>query len=74
LLAPALARIGLSSPEDFLNLYTGDRDEALAYAGRGPVVTDDRPLVEYYRSLSTEGDRLPDLRGLSHDQRKIVKE
>jgi hypothetical protein len=69
-----LERIGLASPQDLLNLYTGDRDEGLAYAGDGPVVMDDRPYVEYYRSLPTAGDRLPDLSGLSHDQRKIVKE
>ena len=72
--APALARIGLSSPQDLLNLYTGDRAEALAYAGEGPVITDDRPYVEYYRSLSTAGVRLPDLSGLSRDWRKIVRE
>jgi spermidine synthase len=72
--APSLERIGLTSPQDLLNLYTGDRDEGLAYAGEGPVITDDRPYVEYYRSLPTAGDRLPDLSGLSHDQRKIVKE
>ena len=72
-LAPALAAIGLRSPQDLLQLFTGDRGEALAYVGPGPVITDDRPYVEYYRSLGGD-DRLPDLSGFSRDVRKIVKE
>ena len=71
-LAPALAAIGLRSPQDLLNLYVGDRDEVLAYLGPGPVVTDDRPRVEYYRSLPA-GDRVPDVSGFSRDWRKVVK-
>jgi len=72
-LAPALAAIGLTSPQDLLNLYTGDRDEALAFTGPGPVITDDRPYVEYYRSLPG-GDRLPQIEGFSRDWRKVVRE
>jgi len=71
-LAPALAAVGLTTPQDFLNLYTGDREEALAYVGDGPVITDDRPYVEYYRTLPA-GDRLPDLSGFSRDWRKAVQ-
>jgi spermidine synthase len=72
-LAPALAAAGLTSPQDFLNLYVGDRDEALAYVGPGPVITDDRPYVEYYRSLAGAGDRPPDLVGFSRDPSKILR-
>ena len=71
-LAPALAVLGLNTSEDLLNQYTGDRDEALAYLGPGPVITDNRPYVEYYRSLSKDGDRLPDASGFSHDWSKAV--
>jgi spermidine synthase len=72
-LSPALAAIGLRSPDDLLALYTGDREEALAYTGPGPVITDDRPYVEYYRSLSADGDRLPDLSGFSRDPRNVLQ-
>jgi spermidine synthase len=48
-LGPALATAGLRSPEDFLQRYAGDRDDALSYVGPGPVITDDRPYVEYFR-------------------------
>jgi spermidine synthase len=71
-LGPALALLDLRSPQDFLNLYVGDRDEALAYLGPGPVITDDRPYVEYFRSLDAAGDRLPNLDGFSRDWRKIL--
>jgi spermidine synthase len=71
-LGPALAAIGLRSPQDLLDLYMGDRDEALAYLGPGPVITDDRPYVEYYRSLGTAGDRLPDMSSFSRDWTKVL--
>lgn len=70
-LAPTLAAAGLSSPEDFLNMYMGDRDEALRYAGSGPVITDDRPYVEYYRSLPVD-DLPPNIQGFSRDIRKVL--
>jgi spermidine synthase len=70
-IGPALSAIGLNSPDDFLNLYVGDRNEALAYVGRGPVITDDHPYVEYYRSLPAD-DRPPAIEGFSHDRAKIM--
>lgn len=70
-LAPALASAGLTSPETFLNFYMGDRDEALAYAGPGPVISDDRPYVEYYRSLAFD-DVPPNIQGFSRDLGKVL--
>jgi hypothetical protein len=49
----------------------GDRDEALAYAGPGPVISDDRPYVEYYRSLAFD-DVPPNIQGFSRDLRKVL--
>jgi len=72
-LRPALAALDLRSAQDFLNLYVGNRDEALVYLGPGPVITDDRPYVEYFRSLSTTGDRLPVLDSFSRDWHQIVR-
>jgi spermidine synthase len=71
-LAPTLAAAGLNSPEDFLNMYMGDRDEALRFAGPGPVITDDRPYVEYYRSLPVD-DLPPNVQGFSRDIRKVIR-
>jgi spermidine synthase len=46
----ALAGVGLRNADEVLNLYTGNRDEAVAYVGDGPIISDDRPLIEYFRS------------------------
>jgi len=47
----ALALIGLRSFEDLLNRYTAGPDELRAFVGPGLLLTDNRPLVEYHRSL-----------------------
>jgi hypothetical protein len=46
----ALAEEGLRTVDDVLKLYTGNREEAVAYVGSGPIISDDRPLNEYFRS------------------------
>ncbi|MFN8557790.1 MAG: hypothetical protein U0531_10730 [Dehalococcoidia bacterium] len=70
----SLASAGLNTPDDVLRLYTGDRDEALRYLADEPrAVTDDRPYVEFHRSLGHVGAP-PDLRGFSRDPRPIVKD
>jgi spermidine synthase len=47
----AFREIGLERFDDLAGLYhAGDR-ELRAFVGEGPVLTDDRPLVEYHRSL-----------------------
>jgi spermidine synthase len=46
----ALAEVKLRSPEDVLKMYTGNREEVVAYVGEGPIISDDRPLIEYFRS------------------------
>jgi spermidine synthase len=47
----ALALVGLSSFEGLLQRYTAGPDELRAFVGSGLLLTDDRPLVEYHRSL-----------------------
>jgi spermidine synthase len=47
----AFREIGLERFEDLAALYhAGDR-ELRAFVGEGPILTDDRPLVEFHRSL-----------------------
>ena len=42
-----LAAIELGKPEELYSTYLMGRDAMLAFAGEAPVVTDDRPLVEF---------------------------
>ena len=46
----ALAAVGLGSVEELARMYTADRDELARYAGDGPLLTDDRPRLEFWRS------------------------
>ena len=70
----SLALTGLNTPDDVLRLYTGDRDEALQYlAGESRAVSDDRPYVEFNRSLR-HSRRQPNLSGFSRDPRRILKD
>jgi spermidine synthase len=68
----ALDLVGLHNADEVLALYTGNRDEALAYVGDGPVVTDDRPLIEYYRSTQEMTD-VPSQGRIASDVRRAFK-
>lgn len=46
----SLLEVKLQSPEQVLKMYTGSREEIAAYVGDGPIISDDRPLIEYFRS------------------------
>jgi spermidine synthase len=62
----ALAAIGITDFESVLPLYTAGPEELHRFAGSGPILTDDRPMVEYYRVLPRQ-DRLVDLSGIRSD-------
>lgn len=64
------AMLGVKSFEDLLKLYRAGPRELRDFVGSGPILTDDRPLVEYFLSLPR--DREMDLRGLQGDVREIV--
>ena len=68
----ALERLGVRSFDDLLRLYRAGPDEMRTFAGDGPVLTDDRPLVEYFLSLPR--DRDPDLARLRGDVKRHVVE
>jgi spermidine synthase len=59
----ALESIGLASFEALLARYTAGPDELRAFVGPGLILTDDRPLVEYHRSLPANEPEI-DLSGL----------
>ncbi len=50
----AAARSGLAEPEDVLRLFAATDAELRAYAGAGPIVTDDHPYIEFFRSLPAD--------------------
>jgi spermidine synthase len=61
---------GITKFEDLTNLYTAGPRELARYVGDGPLLTDDRPVAEYFLSLPR--DRATDLTGLRRDLSEIV--
>jgi len=66
-----LAELGVLDFEGLLALYRAGPDELRALVGDGPLLTDDRPLVEYFLSLPR--DTNADLTGLKGDVRRHVE-
>jgi spermidine synthase len=62
-LQPSLAAAGFRDPESLLGHYVAGPEELRRFIGHGPILTDDKPLLEYYLSLP-EDDRPLDLSGL----------
>jgi hypothetical protein len=54
-----------------LGRYWAGPDELRRYAGAGPVLTDDRPMVEYFLSLPLQ-DPPSDLGGVRGDVRRVL--
>ena len=68
----ALELAGISDFEMLTLLYNAGPGELRAYIGDGPILTDDRPLVEYFLSLDHDS-RPVDTTGLTGDVRRHVK-
>jgi spermidine synthase len=62
-LQPSLAAAGFRDPESLLGHHVASSEDLRRFIGAGPILTDDRPLLEYYLSLP-EDDRPLDLSGL----------
>jgi spermidine synthase len=69
--ARGLKDLGIESYEALLNSFVAGPAEIAAYVGYGPLLTDDRPLAEYFLSLPR--DRDPDLSTLKGDVRQHVE-
>jgi spermidine synthase len=63
--------VGLDGVDAVLARYTAGPDEMRRFAGEGPVLTDDRPLLEYHRSLPGR-DRPVDVSSLRGDVTRHV--
>jgi len=67
-----MSQLGITTFGDLLGLYVAGPAEMRQFLGEGPVLTDDRPLVEYFLSLPR--DRQVNLAGVKGDvMRHVVK-
>jgi spermidine synthase len=69
--AAALDDIGLRDFETLVSWYTAGPDQMRQFVVEGLVLTDDRPLVEYHRSLPP-GDPPVDVSGLRGDVGSVL--
>lgn len=67
----ALADIDITSFDSLLSLYSAGPEQLRELVGLGPVLTDDRPLVEYHRSLPANEKDI-DTSSLRDDVRRWV--
>lgn len=68
--ALGLRDLGVQSFDKLLSIFVAGPEELRAYLGPGPVLTDDRPLAEYFLSLPR--DKNPDLSSLKGDVKRYV--
>jgi spermidine synthase len=69
--ADALSEVGLTSAEQVLDMYNASKPELLQVAGAGPVITDNFPYIEYFRSLPQ--DAQPDVSVYSRNVAEILR-
>jgi len=55
-LMDALAAIGIRSFDDLVAEYWGGPAELRRYVGEGPLLTDDRPTLEYFLTIPRDKD------------------
>jgi spermidine synthase len=65
----ALGSIGIGDLASLLRLYQAGPEELRRYAGPGPLLTDDRPMVEYFLTLP-RGEPAGDLSAVRGDPRR----
>lgn len=68
-----LEAAGLASFDALLARFTAGPDEMRRFVGDGPLLTDDRPLLEYHRSLRNSGPQV-DLSSLRSDVAAHLKQ
>jgi spermidine synthase len=68
----ALRAIGVSDLQALMALYTAGPEQLREFVGPGPILTDDRPMVEYFKVLPLD-DRVVDLTELRGNPWRHVK-
>lgn len=71
-LGAALADVGIRDFASLLALYSAGPDELRAYTGAGLILTDDRPMVEYFLSLPLR-EPPGDLSRLRGDPTRVIR-
>jgi spermidine synthase len=69
--ATALEHVGLFDAQQVLDLYNASKPELERVAGEGPIITDNHPYIEYFRSLPKDGP--PDVSMYSHNVAEVLK-
>jgi spermidine synthase len=67
----SLAEVGFNHPQDVYAQFRGTPEELAAYAGQGPILTDDHPILEYFQSQDISPDP-PDLSQFDGKGLKII--
>ena len=67
----AFEAVGIVDATTLAALYTASADELRAFVGPGPVLDDDHPRVEYFRTLGTGAAQRPDLASLHGDAAQV---
>ncbi len=67
----AMESVGIVDATSLAGLYTAGPDELRAFVGPGPVLDDDHPRVEYFRTLGTGAAQRPDLAQLHGDPEDV---
>jgi spermidine synthase len=67
----ALVELGFETFEELTASYVAGPAEMTAFVGDGPILTDDRPLTEYFLSLPR--DREVDIRPLRGDVAPLIR-
>ena len=69
----ALDAVGLKQFDDLRGWFTAGADEMRAFVGEGPLLTDDRPLVEYHHWLPRPEEQPPlDVSSLKGDVTRFI--
>lgn len=55
----SMQSVGFDGPQAAARWFVADRKELEAFVGPGPILTDDRPSIEYFRSLPGRGKGAP---------------
>ncbi|MBI2911632.1 MAG: fused MFS/spermidine synthase [Chloroflexi bacterium] len=71
-LREVLPTLGLDTSDTILRQFNASTAELWEYAGDGLVISDDRPLIEYYRGLQMDS-RPPDLSRYRRDLTQVLK-
>ena len=67
----ALDAVGVRSFDDVQRLFTAGDAKMREFVGEGPILTDDRPAIEYFLALPRRDVNLSSLRS---DVREIIRE